>query len=207
MQLMEKCAKSCFKFWPKKSTSARLLLFVSTYTTLLAIVDQTSTKEALKDADNQSRFNINEEFRNVTVSAISKSILWNCRDYSVTSKYYKGFYTFLMVILFAYVIFGMSRICRCCCGDCDDCGTSCLQCLSDWCLRISLIFLLTSYDIDPWACFCGPSSISYSRVTQEVELKFPNDPLRYQKGAPFISAFFGLVGWILGMCVVENEDI
>ena len=80
----EEILDACRQFWPKNSTAASLLLVVSTYTTLLAIVDQASTKEAIKDANNQTMFNIDEEIGNATVGSISKSLLWNCRNYSVT---------------------------------------------------------------------------------------------------------------------------
>ena len=195
------------QFFPKNDIAASFLLVVSTYTTLLAIVDQASTKEALKDADNQTKFNINEDIVNVTISQISKSILWNCREYSVTKGYYRGFYIALITILLAYVIIGMSKVPRRCFCD-EDCEKTCaqvLQFLSDCSLRVSLIFLLTSYDVDPWACLLGPSSIDYIEDTQAVELKFPVSVLRYQTGAPFISGFFGVLGWILGMCVQEDE--
>ena len=95
------CAENfCKRFWLKNWIAARFLLIVSTYTSLIAIVDQASTKEALKDADNQTVFNINEEIRNVTVSVISKSILWNCREHSVTREYYRNTYIALITILF-----------------------------------------------------------------------------------------------------------
>ena len=196
----------CRQFWPKNSTAASFLLVVSTYTTLLAIVDQASTKEAIKDADNQTVFDIDEDITNVTVSAISKSILWNCRDYSVTKDYYRGFYIALITILLSYIIIGMSKLCICFHDDDDDSDPAigCLQFSSDCCLRISLIFLLTSYDIDPWVCFHGPSSITYMEETHEVDLEFPNSVLIYQTVAPFLSTIFGLVGWGLGMFVLED---
>ena len=199
---IKKCAKS---FFPKNSTAASLLLVVTTYTTIVAIVDQAATKEAIKDADDQTIFNINEEVMNVTVSAISKSILWNCRDFSVTKNYYKGFYIALMVFLFGYVIIGMSKSCRC--SDEDKCGmVYVFQILSDFCLRISLIFLLTSYDVDPWICFDGPSSIIYDEDSHEVELLFPDSVLTYQIVAGFISTILGITGWVLGWFVLEEDD-
>ena len=79
------------------------------------------------------------------------------------------------------------------------------QFLSDLSFRISLIFLLTAYDIDPWICFCGPSSITYVEYTHEVHLEFPNGVLMYQRASPFISSTFGLAGWILG-CFVQEID-
>ena len=194
----------CKQFWPKNSTAASLLFVVSTYTTLLAIVDQASTKEAIKDADNQTMFNIDRETMNVTVGAISKSILWNCRDYSVTKNYYKGFYIALITILLLYVIFGMSKICRCCYDDSKSTKIIWCQLLSDWVLRISLVFLLTSYDIDPWICFHGPSSITYDEDTHEVDLKHPESVLIYQKISPFLATGLGLIGWGLGMFVLED---
>ena len=191
----------CRQFWPKNSTAARFLLVVSTYTALLTIVDQVSTKEAIEDADNQTVFDIDEEITNVTVTTISKSILWNFRDYSVTKNYYKGFYIMIITILLFYIIVLMSKFCRC-----DSSLTiDCLQCLSDWCFRISLIFLLTSYDIDPWICFTGPSNITYTEETQEVDLEIPHNVLVYQIIAPFLAIVLGLLaGWGLGMFVLES---
>ena len=198
----------CTQSWPKNQTAASILIVVSIYTTLLAIVDQASTKEAIKDANNQSIFNINEEIKNVTVSAISYSILWNCRDYSVTNNYYKGYYAALITILFVYILVGMFKLCKfdqCHGGNPKNLIQPVFQVLSDVCLRISLIFLLTSYNIDPWVCFHGPTSITYTEDTQEVDLEFPSSALMYQKGAPFISVFFGLLGWAFG-CFVQEED-
>ena len=200
--------KACFKqFWPKNSTAASFLLVVSTYTTLLAVVDQASTKEAIKDADNQTEFNIDEEIGNVTVGSISKSLLWNCRDYSVTKNYYKGFYIALVTMLLLYVIIGMSKICHCC-SDGFKSGSKLTWCqlLSDWILRISLVFLLTSYEIDPWVCFHGPSSITYMEDTHEVDLKHPESVLLYQKVAVCLATASGLLGWVLGMFVLEDLD-
>ena len=227
-QIKTKMLSFVKKYWkqfiPKNHIAASFLLVVSTYTTLLAIVDQASTKEALKDADSQTMFNINEDIINVTISTISESILWNCREYSVTKNYYKGFYIALITILLSYIIIGMSKVPRCCfycCKNCDnlfeDCDKDCeikenptcaqvLQFLSDCFLRVSLIFLLTSYDVDPWACLHGPSSINYIENTGAVELKFPVTVLKYQKGAPVISCFFAVLGWILGMHVPEDEE-
>ena len=42
------------QFFPKNHIAASILLVVSVYTTLLSIIDQASTKEAIKDANNQS---------------------------------------------------------------------------------------------------------------------------------------------------------
>ena len=194
----------CNQFWPKNSTAASFLLVVSTYTTLLAIVDQASTKEAIKDANNQTMFNIDEEIGNVTVGSISKSLLWNCRDYSVTKNYYKGFYIALITILLLYVIFGMSKFCKCSEGFKSVTKMTYCQLLSDWVLRISLVFLLTSYEIDPWVCFHGPSSITYDEDTHEVDLKHPESVLIYQKVAVCLATVSGLLGWGLGMFVLED---
>ena len=201
--------KCCEQIFPKNHIAASILLVVSVYTTLLSIIDQASTKEAIKDANNQSVFNINEEIKNVTVSAISYSILWNCRDYSVTKRYYKGCYVALITILLFYIIFGMFKFPKYERKRFDGCSSQLIQplfqFLSDLSFRISLIFLLTSYDIDPWICFCGPSSITYVKYTHEVHLEFPSSVLMYQRASPFISTTFGLAGWILG-CFVQEID-
>lgn len=212
---LERTENGCRHFWPKNSIAASVLLVVSTYTTLIAIVDQASTKEALKDADNQTVFNINEEIRNVTVSVISKSILWNCREYSMTRSYYKNIYILLITALFVYIFIGMFKIPRyyrrlidnrSCENDERKCEYI-IQAASDWLIRISLVFMLTSYDVSPWLCFCGPSSIIYTKDTQDVDLEIPNSIINYQKAAPIISLILGMTGWLIGMAILEDEEI
>ena len=101
----------------------------------------------------------------------------------------------------------MSKICRCCYDDdADSTKITCCQLLSDWILRISLLFLLTSYDIDPWNCLNGPSSITYDEDTHEVDLEHPESVLIYQQVAPFLATVLGLLGWGLGMLVLEDVD-
>lgn len=195
----ERDENRCKHFWIKNSIAARVLLVISTYTTLIAIVDQASTKEALKDADNQTVFTINEEIRNATVSVISKSILWNCREYSVTRNYYKNIYIALITLLFIYIVIGMSKI--------PPYWEKkyIIPFVSDCLIRISLIFLLTSYDVSPWLCFSGPSSITYTKNTRDVDLEIPNSIMTYQKIAPFFSSAFGLIGWFVGAFVLEDD--
>ena len=199
--------KFCKQFWPKHSKAAAFLLIISTYTTILSILEQLSTREALKDADNQTIFTISDEISGVTVSTISQSILWNCREHSMTRNYYKTFYIILVTGVFVYIVIGMNkRVNEGCCNDGDMALVHTFQYLSDWCLRASLLFLITSSDIDPWLCFSGPSRITYLEDTQEVELRFPNSPLTYQRIGPIFTAIFGIVGWISGMFVLEEED-
>ena len=70
------------------------------------------------------------------------------------------------------------------------------QLASGICIRISLILIVTSYDIDPWACFEGPSNITYNDIDQTVTLTFSERTLNYQKVAPFFSVAIGM-GWII----------
>lgn len=203
----ERVDRFCKQFWPKNSTAASFFVVISTYTTLLSIIDQVSMREALKDADNQTTFTVNEEISDVTVSTISKSILWNCREYSVTRRFYRTFYLALIIILHLYIFIVMfKKPWRDSCKEPNTTVMETLEFLSDLFLRISLAFLLTSYDIDPWLCINGPSSITYTEDTQEVELMFPQSVLTYQRVAPVFTAIFGILGWILGMCVLEDKD-
>ena len=188
----------------------KFILVIATYTTLLSIIDQTSTVEALKDSDNQTVFNINEQITNVTISEISKSILWNCRDYSVTKQYYKAIYEAVIAISIIWITYGMLKLPKCvllCFNEANCYFVQSLQCMSDWCLHISLIFLLLSYDIDPWACIEGPSSIRYMEDSQVVVLKFHNSPLQFQIAGSIVAATLGLLGWICAMYLTTTADL
>ena len=81
-----------------------------------------------------------------------------------------------------------------------------LQFLSDWLIHISLTLLLTSYDVSPWLCFSGPSSITYTKATQDVDLEIPNSVITYQKIAPILSLILGAIGWVVGMAILEDDE-
>lgn len=180
--------------------SEKVLFAVSTYSTLLAIIDQTSSKEAAKDSNNETLFIVNDEIVNVTVSRVSNAVLWNCRYSSITRQFYKRFYIAVLVCLFAYVFVFMNRITR-----------KWITCKWKWIdlvplashvlIRISLILIVTSYDIDPWACFEGPSSISYNEFDQTVTMTFRERTLNYQKGGPIASLLIGILGCICNIIV------
>ncbi len=188
--------------------SENVLFAVSTYSTLLAIIDQASSKEAAKDSNNETLFAVNDEIVNVTVSRVSNTVLWNCRDSSITRLFYKRFYTAVVVCLFVYVFIFMIRFTKkwitCKCSKLD-----LVPLISHNCIRVSLILIVTSYDIDPWACFEGPSSISYNNLDQTVTLTFSKRTLNYQKVAPFFSlaiGIFGLVVNCIGKCYVNPDE-
>jgi len=221
------CLTQCL---PKNHIAGSLLLIISTYSTLLAIVEQTSTKEALRDADNKTIFDINEEYTNVTISKISSPILWNCRNYSMTRHNYRNIYVTLIVVTLLWIIIGMFKIpftgmgifhwCKTktesrCCGclkesssslETKDCILTCLQLLSNIILRLSLIFMITSFDIDTWACIHGPSSIKYVKNTQVVELTLPKSIIYYHVVGLSVAFVLGIIGWIIGVFVSEKDE-
>ena len=176
--------------------SEKVLFVVSTYSTLLSIVDQASSKEAAKDSNNETIFRVSDEIVNVTVAEISNAVLWNCRDSSITRLFYQRFYIAIVTCLLAYVVVFMTSFTKNCCtkkfGDFD-----CFQLASDILIRISLLLIVTSYDIDPWACFGGPSNITYNEFDQTVKLTFSENTLNYQKVAPLFSLVIGIWGWII----------
>ena len=209
--------KICIKqALPKDAIAGDFLLIISIYSTLLAIVEQTSTKEALKDADNQMLFDINEEITNATVTEISSPILWNCRDYSMTKRNYKNIYITLLVITIIWIVVGVLKIPYICTEISQNVSESssgstkvilsCLQFLSNVFLRISLIFLITSFDTDPWACIEGPSNIEYISETHSVDLSFPKSVTTYQLVGPILAIVLGIVGLVIGVCVSEVEE-
>ena len=186
----------CKSYLPQGSE--KVLFAVSTYATLLSIIDQASSKEAVKDSNNETLFTVNDEIVNVTVARVSNAVLWNCRDSSMTSTFYKHFYTAVVVCLFIYVFIFMTRITKkwikCECNKYDWAPL-----ISSICIRFSLIFIVTSYDISPFACIAGPSSISYN--DQTVTLTFNEHALNYQKAAPIVSLVIGIVGWIITIVI------
>ena len=192
------CTTRCTIYWLISilpQGSEKVLFAVSTYSTLLAIIDQTSSKEAAKDSNNETLFTVSDEIVNVTVAGVSNAVLWNCRDYSITRSFYRRFYIAVVVCLFAYVFIFMTKITKkwitCDCSSFDW-----YKLASAIYIRISLILIVTSYDIDPWACFEGPSSISYNEFDQTVTLTFSERTLGYQKVAPIVSLIIGILGWL-----------
>ena len=212
------CIERCL---PKDGVAGSLLLIISTYSTLLAIVEQTSTNEASSDSDNQTIFDINEEYINVTISKISSPVLWNCRSYSMSRHSYRNIYITLVVITILWIAVGILKI-PYACGKyfskdspepeeeigCDKCIKihSFLQLLSNLFLRLSLIFMITSFDIDPWACIYGPSSIRYIEHIGEVDLSFQKSAEIYQVVGLVLALILGLVGWIIGAFVSEKDE-
>lgn len=179
------------------------------YATFLSTIDALSMKEALKDANGKNNFIIDDDIVNATVSEISHAVLWNCREYSVTKNFYKGIYAFGYALLFSYLIIFMTSWKKP-----GNCGiNNILKIISEVVYRFSLAFMLTSYDVDPLACFTGPESISYDESEQAVDLTFNTGVLRYQKGAAVISVVFALIAFsiniaafILYYCCDGNED-
>ena len=192
------CTTKSTIYWLKSilpQGSEKVLFAVSTYSTLLAIIDQTSSKEAAKDSNNETLFTVSDEIVNVTVAGVSNAVLWNCRLSSATRAFYKNFYIAVVVCLFAYVFIFITRITKkqitCECSSFDW-----YKLASAIYIRISLILIVTSYDIDPWACFDGPSSISYNDFDQTVTLTFSERTLGYQKVAPIVSLIIGILGYL-----------
>ena len=73
------------------------------YITIVNLISSTANIEATSDTESMVLFNVtlSPEHRNVEVASISDAILWNCRNQSVTSYYYRSIYVLLIIIMSA----------------------------------------------------------------------------------------------------------
>ena len=98
---------SLIKF-PKKEELSRLANFmlidirlifiiVSVYITIGTAITSAANNEAANDTNGNRTFEVSSrlEHQNLQVSGVSNSILWNCREKSLTKEYYKALYGLL----------------------------------------------------------------------------------------------------------------
>ena len=76
------------------------------YITIVNLISSTANSEATSDANGISLFNVtlSPQYRNVQVDSISDAILWNCREQSVTNRYYKFLYWALITAMSAALV-------------------------------------------------------------------------------------------------------
>lgn len=143
------------------------------YVTVFSLINQISSKQA--ESDTKKVVKINDEYGVKYVESISNDVLWNCRYGSSSRSTYVSVFAALLVILgFVYIFTACWSLC------CQKKFSNWFQFLSSVVLKVSFIFLLTTYDVSLWDCFCGPSDIEYSKETKKVDLKFNNSTKRYQ---------------------------
>ena len=103
--------------FPKKKELSRLAKFVlidirlifivvSIYITIGTAITTAANNEAADDGKGNRTFNVTSrpEHMNLHIGDVSNSVLWNCRENSVTNQYYKVLYgllfaTFVLVLL------------------------------------------------------------------------------------------------------------
>ena len=183
---------SCIESFLFPKNGKKYLAGLALYATFIATIAQALMKEAIKDADGGSTFTIDATITNATVREISHAVLWNCRDFSMTKTFYRNLYIFGYSALAFYVLVYMTGpkctcLCRLCNDDCECKPSYVLKCFSEGAYRIAFIFMLLSYDTDPLACLCGPSSITYNEYEQAVELTFDQNIQPFQLAAAIIS--------------------
>ena len=83
-----------------------LFIVVSVFTTVAAVISTTAHNEATSDANSERAFNVTAlpEHADVIVREVSNAILWNCRQKSVTSSYYKTLYFILFASFIAIMV-------------------------------------------------------------------------------------------------------
>ena len=76
------------------------------YITIVNLISSTANSEATSDANGISLFNVtlSPQYRNVQVDSISDAILWNCREQSVTNRYYRFLYWALITAMSAALV-------------------------------------------------------------------------------------------------------
>ena len=71
-----------------------LFIIVSVYTTVAAVISTTAHNETTKDTTSEMP---RPEHTDVIVNEVSNAILWDCREKSVTRRYYKSLYGLLFM--------------------------------------------------------------------------------------------------------------
>ena len=95
------------------TTDIRMVLILTIiYVTLVNEFAQNANQEATGDVYSGRNFTVNSEFINNSISGgVSDRILWNCREDSRTSFYYKTLYLGLIISYFtAIVIYFVARV-------------------------------------------------------------------------------------------------
>lgn len=186
--------------------------FITAYSTITTASDNEAT------SDRDSTQDINDVYKQVEIERISSSILWNCREYSTTRRYYKAFFYLLFVgLILAFVLttklpsrqsfkdlLGFIPSCVMCKTLKYPSQQSCkkwLEFITSVFVKTSFFILLTTYDIRSWECLEGPSSINYNDKTKEVELDYKGRAISYQRGGSIASLFFLLVGMIMSIVI------
>ena len=74
------------------------IVFIITfvYVSVVNLISTTANNEATTDIHSNNTFTVSTQHTNVKVSFIDDAILWNCRDQSVTRRYYQTLYLMLI---------------------------------------------------------------------------------------------------------------
>ena len=159
------------------------------YITVFSLISQISSKQAEADR-NTNIANITDDY--MYVEDISNDILWNCRTESPYKYYYRlAFGVLLASLLIAYVFTTVWSLC-------DGKFSHWIEFISSITLKVSFVFLLTTYDVSLWDCFNGPSDVEYDAETGKVNLKFRNSTIKYQLIGSIISTLLFL------LCIILN---
>ena len=77
------------------------IVFIITfvYISVVNLISTTANNEATTDVNSNNTFTVTAEHANVNVSFIGDAVLWNCRNHSVTKRYYQVLY-FMLIISF-----------------------------------------------------------------------------------------------------------
>ena len=84
------------------------VVFIITYVyiSVVNLISTTANSEATADTKSMTFFNVTSkpEHINVSISLIDDTVLWSCREHSVTKKYYKGLYCMLIAAFAATLV-------------------------------------------------------------------------------------------------------
>lgn len=85
------------------------IIFIITYVyiSVVNLISTTANNEANQDVQSPVHFNLTSrpEHTDVIVSYIDDAVLWNCREYSLTSSYYVTLYWMLIAVFIATLLF------------------------------------------------------------------------------------------------------
>ena len=69
------------------------------YVSVISLISTTTNTEATDDRQSDRLFTVTSSHSDVSVSAIDNAILWNCREFSMTKRYYMLLYWMALIAL------------------------------------------------------------------------------------------------------------
>lgn len=168
------------------------------YTTIISHLRSQAVTDSLNDFNDTDVEDLVVNNTYVNVMSTSSAVMWVCRG---PSHYYKNLYIAALVLM---IIFNIVSVLSYFCRPEFWCKKKFTQRLREVIGGASFIVglnsLIFSFDLSPWACQLGPSSIDYIIPDELADLGYDQNIVRFIRAAPIISVVclgvWGYTIWI-----------